>query len=155
MHARMYMRRYIHVYTPTDGRPIERSPWSQLGSNITRDRPVRWVSIRQTHTRGFHPCYHLAARPHLVNSAHLYEHTHTYTPHMLAYESWFPSPHSPSLRLVMNFCIEIWRESNQSIPSVSQCKNSSKFVVPGGEFAWEHLPVHVVQESKPGMVVPV
>ena len=89
MHARMYTRRYIHVYTPTDGRPVERSPWSQLGSNIRRHRPVRGVSIRQTHTRGFHPCYHLAARPHLVNSAHLYEHTHTYTPYMLAYESWF------------------------------------------------------------------
>jgi len=50
-----------------------------LGSNITRDRPVRGVSIRQTHTRGFHPCYYLAARPHLVNSVHLYEYTHTYT----------------------------------------------------------------------------
>ena len=82
------MRRYIHVCTPTDGRPVRRSPWSQLGSNITRDRPVRGVSIRQTHTRGFHPCYYLAARPHLVNSAHLYEHTHTYTSYMFAYESW-------------------------------------------------------------------
>jgi len=26
-------------------------------------------------------------------------------------------------------------------------QNSSQFLVPGGEFAWEHLPVHVVQES--------
>ena len=88
IHPRMYMRRYIHVCTPTDGRPVERSLWSQLGSNITRDRPVRGVSIRQTHTRGFHPCYHLAARPHLVNSALLYEHTHTYTSYMFVYESW-------------------------------------------------------------------
>jgi len=64
---------------------FERSPWSLLGSNITRDRPIRGVSIRQTHTRGFHPCYYLAARPHLASSAHLYEHTHTYTPYMLAY----------------------------------------------------------------------
>ena len=34
-----------------------------------------------------------------------------------------------------------------SIPSVSQMQKSSQFLVPGGEFAWEHLPVHVVQAS--------
>jgi len=34
---------------------FERSPWSQLGSNITRDRLIRGTSIRQTHTKGFHP----------------------------------------------------------------------------------------------------
>jgi len=39
-----------------------------------------------------------------------------------------------------------------SIPSVTQMQNSSQFQ-PRGEFAWEHLPVHVVQESKPGMVI--
>ena len=39
-----------------------------------------------------------------------------------------------------------------SIPSVSQMQNSSQFQ-PRGEFAWEHLPVHVVQELKPGMVI--
>jgi len=33
-----------------------------------------------------------------------------------------------------------------SISSESQMQNSSQFLVPGGEFAWEHLPVHVVQE---------
>ena len=32
-------------------------------------------------------------------------------------------------------------------------QNSSQFLVPGGEFAWEHLPVHVVQELKPDMVI--
>jgi len=32
-------------------------------------------------------------------------------------------------------------------------QNSSQFLVPGGEFAWDHLPVHVVQESKSGMVI--
>jgi len=74
----------VDTYTCTPrqmGDLYERSPWSQLGSNMTRDRPIRGVSIRQTHTRG----YYLAARPHLVSSAHLYEHTHTYTPYMLAY----------------------------------------------------------------------
>jgi len=78
----------VDTYTCTPrqmGDLYERSPWSQLGSNMTRDRPIRGVSIRQTHTRGFHPCYYLAARPHLVRSAHLYERTHTYTPYMLAY----------------------------------------------------------------------
>ena len=75
-----------HTCTPRQmGDLIERSPWSRLGNNITRDRPVRGVSIRQTHTRGFHPCYCLAARPHLVRSAHLYKYTHTYTSYMLAY----------------------------------------------------------------------
>ena len=32
-------------------------------------------------------------------------------------------------------------------------QNSSQFLVLGGESAWEHFPVHVVQESQPGMVV--
>ena len=40
------------------------------------DRPMR---------KGFHPCYYLAARPHLASSAHIYEHTHTYTPYTPAY----------------------------------------------------------------------
>ena len=31
-------------------------------------------------------------------------------------------------------------------------QNSSQFQ-PRGELAWEHLPVHVVQELKPGMVI--
>jgi len=37
-------------------------------------------------------------------------------------------------------------------PPYLKCKNSSQFQ-PRGEFAWEHIPVHVVQESKPGMVI--
>jgi len=84
MHPCMCMHR--HTCTPRQmGDLSERSPWSQLGSNIIRDRPMRGVSIRQTHMRSFHPCYYLAARPHLASSAHLYEHTHIYTPYMLAY----------------------------------------------------------------------
>ena len=94
VHTHIHAYKYTHVCTCVKsymctprqmGDLFERSPWSQLGSNITRDRPVRGVSIRQTHTRGFHPRYYPAARPHLVSSAHLYEHTHTYTPYMLAY----------------------------------------------------------------------
>jgi len=66
---------------------------------------------------------------------------------------------------MMNFAFEIRRESSPrgskppgvcsrvgSIPSVSQMQNSSQFQ-PRGEFAWEHLPVHVVQELKPDMVI--
>jgi len=86
--------KYTHVCACVDtytctlrqmGDLFERSPWSLLGSNITRDRPIRGVSIRQTHTRGLYPCYYLVARPYLASSAHLYEHTHTYTPYMLVY----------------------------------------------------------------------
>jgi len=50
-----------HVTNPYEGFPS--------------DRPMR----------DFHPCSYLAARPHLASSAHLYEHTHTYTPYMFAY----------------------------------------------------------------------
>jgi len=35
--------------------------------------------------QGFHPCSYLAARPHLASSVHIYAHTHTYTPYILAY----------------------------------------------------------------------
>ena len=85
MHPFEYMRRYIHVYTPTDGRPVRGLPglnW-EVKCHVTdpyegfpSDRPIR---------KGFHPCYYLAARPHLASSAHLYEHTHTYPTYILAY----------------------------------------------------------------------
>jgi len=69
-----------HTCTPRQmGDLFERSPWSQLGSNITRDRPIRGVSIRQTHTRGFHPCYYLAARP--QPAVHTYMNTRIHTHH--------------------------------------------------------------------------
>jgi len=52
---------------------------------------------------------------------------------------------------VMIFAFEIRRESN---PRGSKPPSHTVYVlVPRGEFAWEHLPVHVVQESKPGMVI--
>jgi len=92
LHTHAYKCTYVcvcvntHTCTPRQmGDLFERSPWSQLRSSITRDRPIRGVSIRRTPIRGFHPCYYLAARPHLASSAHLYEHTHTHTQYMLAY----------------------------------------------------------------------
>ena len=87
--------------------------------------------------------------------------------------SWMPSvlkyPHK--CQSMMNFAFEIWRESNprgRKPPSHTVCdlNHSTNRVYtigtershhiqfqPRGEFAWEHLPVHVVQESKPGMVI--
>jgi len=78
IHPCMCMRRYTYVYTPTNGWTVREvslvSSWEQYNT---------W----QTHTRGFHPCYYLAARPHVASSTHLYEHTHTYTPACI-YASW-------------------------------------------------------------------
>ena len=52
--APVYVHAQIHTRVhPDRWETCERSPWSQLGSKITRDRPIRGVSIRQTHTKGF------------------------------------------------------------------------------------------------------
>ena len=34
MHPRMYMRRYIHVYTPTDGKPVREVSLDYLGRRL-------------------------------------------------------------------------------------------------------------------------
>ena len=66
MHPCMYMRRYVHDRWET----FERSHWSQLGSNLTRDRPLRGVSIRQTHTKGFPSVLLPRSETLLASSAH-------------------------------------------------------------------------------------
>ena len=45
------------------------------------DRHPTFYVTHLVYFKGFHPCYYLAARPHLASSAHLYEHMHTYTPY--------------------------------------------------------------------------
>ena len=56
-HTRMQMhpcKDMLHTCVhPDRWETCERSSWSQLGSNTIRDRPIRGVSIRQTHTKGF------------------------------------------------------------------------------------------------------
>ena len=95
MHLCMCMRKYIHVHTPTKGTPVREV------SLVTRDRPIRGFSIWQTHTRGFHPCYYLAVRPHLVSSVHLYEYTHTHT-------------HNTCLHICeLVRCSDIWRRGQK------------------------------------------
>jgi len=64
----------VDTYTCTPrqmGDLFERSPWSQLGSNITRDRPIRGVSIRIT-TSQRHP---------ILSAMHTYMNTRTHTHH--------------------------------------------------------------------------
>ena len=47
-----------------------------------------------------------------------------------------------------------WRFGPRGFDSLRiSMQNSSQFLVPGGESACEHFPVHVDQESQPGMVV--
>ena len=66
---------YIHVYTPTDGRPVRGSPWSRLGSNITRDRPIRGVSIRVITSQ----------RDPILSAVHTYMNTRIHTHHTCLY----------------------------------------------------------------------
>jgi len=40
-----------------------------------------------------------------------------------------------------------WAFAPRGFDSLRISMQDSQFLVPGGEFAWEHLPVHVVQES--------
>ena len=64
----------VDTYTCTPrqmGDLFERSPWSQLGSNMTRDRPIRGVSIRVTTSQ----------RDPILSAVHTYMNTRTHTHH--------------------------------------------------------------------------
>jgi len=82
----------VNTYTCTPrqiGDLFERSPWSQLGSNITRDRPIRGVSIRQTHTKEF-PSVLLprSETPSCQQCTPIWTHTYIHTIHACTYTSW-------------------------------------------------------------------
>ena len=63
---------------------FERSPWSQLGSSITRDRLIRGDSIRQTDMRGFHPCSYT---PSCQQCIPIWTYTYTHIIHACIYAS--------------------------------------------------------------------
>ena len=81
MHPCMCMRRYIHVYTPTNGRPVREVSLVSIGKqyNVTDPhegfpsyRPIRGVSIRVTTSQ----------RDPILPAVHTYMNTRIHTHHI-------------------------------------------------------------------------
>jgi len=89
MHLCMCMRKYIHVYTPTNGRPVREVFLVSAGKQYNT-----W----QTHTRGFHPTDPYEGFPSVLlpcsetpscqQCTPIWTHTYTHTKHACIYASW-------------------------------------------------------------------